>query len=293
MFNPFPLIKSIAQRGIESQERHPSDFVGEDGLLVCGICGEKKQKYRLVANPTEENPNRMSDVLSVCACRCEREKEAAEKRAKEEQIDKEYVKKLRQSSLMDEKFCSVSFDRFKKTKFNERNLKLCQRYATGFEQMFEKNQGLLLWGDVGTGKSFAAACIANFLLDRKISVVMTSFVKILAAIQKDWEQEEKIMTMLRQSQLVIFDDLGAERDTSFGIEKVYGIIDERYRLERPMILTTNLTVEQMKDEEDIRFRRIYDRIFETCYPIQFTGPSWRKVEAGSRFAEMSKLLGDD
>ena len=42
-----------------------------------------------------------------------------------------------------------------------------------FDEMLEKNQGLLFYGDVGTGKTFAAACIANYLLERRIPVVMT------------------------------------------------------------------------------------------------------------------------
>ena len=90
----------------------------------------------------------------------------------------------------------------------------------------------------------------------------------------------------------MFDDLGAERDSDYALEKVYGIVDARYRKQLPMIVTTNLPMEQMKGEEDIRYRRIYDRIFENCYPMQFTGPSWRRVEATRRFSEMSSLLKD-
>ena len=60
-----------------------------------------------------------------------------------------------------------------------------------------------------------------------------------------------------------------------------------------MILTTNLTIEEMKRDMDIRYSRIYDRIFEICYPMQFTGPSWRKTEASRRFDEMKKLLEED
>ena len=293
MFNPYEVMKSIAQRGLDNQKRGPGDYIDPDGLLRCGVCGERRQSYIDVPNPTDDDPDRKAKVLVTASCRCEKEREEAEKKAEQAKKDMEYISKLRGASLMDEKFRCSTFDSFKTTKFNARNLKLCQRYATGFDQMLEKNQGLIFWGDVGTGKSYAAACIANYLLARKVPVVMTSFVKILAAIQKDREQEQQIMSRLNRAKLVIFDDLGAERDTSFGIEKVYSIVDERYRQELPMILTTNLTIDQMKSETDIRYSRIYDRIFETCYPMQFTGPSWRKVEAGSRFAEMSKLLGDE
>lgn len=291
--NTFSLMMSIARRGLANQEKRPGDFVGDDGLLYCGVCGEKRQNYISVANPSDDDPERQSNVLVTASCKCDREKEEERKRAEQAEKDMAYIEKLRGASLMDDKFKSSTFENFKPNKFNTRNLKLCKRYATAFDLMMEKNQGLILWGDVGTGKSYAAACIANYLLDHKTPVVMTSFVKILAAIQKERDQEERIISRLNRAKLVIFDDLGAERDTSFGIEKVYSIVDERYRKQLPMILTTNLTLDQMKRETDIRFSRIYDRIFETCYPMQFTGPSWRRVEANSRFAEMSKLLGDE
>ena len=77
------------------------------------------------------------------------------------------------------------------------------------------------------------------------------------------------------------------------LEKVYNIVDSRYRKSLPMILTTNLTIEDMKSEVDMRYRRIYDRVFETCYPMQFTGPSWRMKEASRRYKDMEELLGVD
>lgn len=112
-------------------------------------------------------------------------------------------------------------------------------------------------------------------MEKGVPVVMTSFVKLLEIIQSTG-QESTILSNLNSAQLIIFDDLGAERGTDYTLEKVYNIVDSRYRKRLPMILTTNLTIEQMKDEQDIRYSRIYDRIFESCYPMQFTGPSWRK-----------------
>lgn len=287
------IMRAIAKRHIANQERRQGDFIGEDGLLRCGTCGEKRQAYISVAKPLPENPNHHERMLVATFCKCDEEREEKQKRERRAEKDMEYVEKLRATSLMDDMFKCSTFDRFETNKFNAKNLKLCKRYAEAFDQMLEKNQGLLLWGGVGTGKSFAAACIANYLLDRKVPVVMTSFVKILSAIQKDSGQEEHIIARLNRAKLVIFDDLGAERGTPFGIEKVYSIVDSRYRRQLPMIVTTNLTMDEMKADRDVNFSRIYDRLFETCYPMQFTGPSWRRVEAGSRFAEMSKLLEDE
>jgi DNA replication protein DnaC len=293
MFNALGFMENIAAKGIKNQVRNPGDYEDEEGLLVCGVCGEQRQKFIDFAAPTEDDPNHTKKLKVATMCRCEREVEERRKREKQNEEDMERIRKLKKASLMDEKLSGATFRNFKPTKYNARNLKLCQRYAEKFDLMLEKNQGLLFWGDVGTGKSFAAACIANYLLERKIPVIMTSFVKLLEVIQASREEEPAILNRLGYAKLVIFDDLGAERGTDYALEKVYNIIDSRYRKSLPMILTTNLTIEEMKRDMDIRYSRIYDRIFEICYPMQFTGPSWRKTEASRRFDEMKKLLEED
>ena len=293
MFNALGFMENIAAKGIKNQVRNPGDYEDEEGLLVCGVCGEQRQKFIDFAAPTEDDPNHTKKLKVATMCRCEREVEERRKREKQNEEDMERIRKLKKTSLMDEKLSGATFGNFKPTKYNARNLKLCQRYAEKFDLMLEKNQGLLFWGDVGTWKSFAAACIANYLLERKIPVIMTSFVKLLEVIQASREEEPAILNRLGYAKLVIFDDLGAERGTDYALEKVYNIIDSRYRKGLPMILTTNLTIEEMKRDMDTRYSRIYDRIFEICYPMQFTGPSWRKTEASRRFDEMKKLLEED
>ena len=292
MFNAFEFMKNIAAHSLSKQVRSPGDYVGPDGLLVCGKCGEAKQRFMDFANPTPEDPEHTSKLRVATMCHCEREIEGKKHEAQVAE-DMERIRKLKKASLMDEKFSAATFEHFKPTKYNGRNLKLCRRYAEKFDLMLEKNQGLLFWGDVGTGKSYAAACIANYLLDRKIPVIMTSFVKLLEVIQASREEEPAILSRLGYARLVIFDDLGAERGTDYALEKVYNIIDSRYRKGLPMVLTTNLSLDEMKREVDVRYSRIYDRIFENCYPMQFTGPSWRKVEASRRFKDMEKLLEED
>ena len=292
-FNPYAIMKTVAANGLRNQTRNDGDYEDENGILICGKCGEPRQRFMLFDDPTDDDPEHKSELKVVTMCRCEREEEEREKRKEEAAKDMEKIQRLRNASLLDEKLRGATFGAFKVTKYNERNLKLCRRYAMKFDQMVEKDQGLIFWGSVGTGKSFAAACIANYLLNRKVPVVMTSFVKLLEVFQSGRDEETSILNRLGYAKLVIFDDLGAERGTDFALEKVYNIVDSRYRKNLPMILTTNLTIEDMKSEVDMRYRRIYDRVFETCYPMQFTGPSWRMKEASRRYKDMEELLGVD
>lgn len=264
------------------------DYYDGEGFLVCGKCHTRRECIVQVPVIDRQGETRDLKVSVLCECRV-KAKEAEEERLRQEK-EMKVVNALKGKSLMDEQAAAAVFSNFRETKDNARNLRICRRYAEHFDEMIEKNQGLLLWGDVGTGKTFAAACIANYLLERRIPVVMTSFVKLLASMQGFREDEDKLITQLNRAKLLIIDDLGAERGTDFALEKVYNIVDSRYRAKKPVILTTNLTLKEMKETTDIRYSRIYDRIFEVCYPMQFTGMSWRKVEAARRFDEMKNLL---
>jgi len=293
IFNTFPMARRLAEKGIREQVINPSDVAGEDGTLYCGLCGEKKRMYKDFPDPVEGDEQRVSRLLVALECGCDRAKKEKEKQAAIDKADMESIEKLRVASLMDDHFRLCSFDSFQTNQYNQRNLKICRRYATAFDKMVSENRGLLLWGGVGTGKTFAAACIANYLLGKKVPVIMTSFLKILNMIQADRDQETRIINQLNRARLVVFDDMGVERGSDYVLEKVYSIIDSRYRRQLPMIVTTNLTMDEMKNETDIRYARIYDRLFETCYPMQFTGVSWRRVTAAKRFQEMGALFDED
>ena len=286
------IMKSIIKRAEAANKPEESDYYDDEGFLVCGKCHTRRQVEidmpDLERVPFDPDAKVRKKVPVSCRCRAEKQRrlELQEQQEKELQA----IGALKRQSLMDERLRSATFDNFKKTEANAWNLKLCLRFAEHFGEMLEKNQGLLFYGGVGTGKTFAAACIANYLLDRRVSVIMTSFVKLLDTMKGFREEDEALIHRLNKAKLLVIDDLGAERSTDTALEKVYNIIDSRYRAKRPVILTTNLSLSEMKETLDIRYTRIYDRIFEMCYPMQFEGQSWRKSEAARRGDEMRKFL---
>lgn len=288
----YALIQKIAKTSLDTQKPRPGDFE-VNGILYCGKCKKPRQGYMDVPSPTAGDQHDTIRVKVGFTCDCDKAEDERKQAAEQKKKDLERIKKLRSISLMDERMKESRFGTFEETKYNTQNLKLCRKYVNKFDQMMEENQGLLFWGDVGTGKSFAAACIANALLDKMHPVVMTSFVKLISAMDADRSISERLINQLNTADLVIFDDLGTERSTDTALEKVYNIIDSRYRRKRPMIVTTNVTMDQMKEEADLRYRRIYDRLFEGCFPMQFSGPSWRKKAAARSWDAMAKLLEDD
>lgn len=66
--------------------------------------------------------------------------------------------------------------------------------------------------------------------------------------------------------------------------------DSRYRSNKPLIVTKNLTLEQLQHPEDTAHARIYDRLLEMCVPVRFTGGNFRKVTAQQKMERIKKLM---
>ena len=170
-------------------------------------------------------------------------------------------------------------------KENEYKWKLPKKYVNESLAMKNDNVGLLLWGGIGYGKSFMAGCIANALLDEEITVKMTNF----AIISNDlfsYEDKNAYISWLCGFGLLIIDDLGAERHTEYTLESIFNVIDRRVRSKKPLIVTTNLSIGELKNAKADDERRIYDRILECCVPVCVDTKS-RRVEIG---AEKMRLM---
>ena len=240
-------------------EEADGDFRNEDGLLCCGVCGRQKECRTEI----------MGRLFTVpCLCKCgEEEWERKEREFKEEQR-RIRIENMRVSGISDESLRDVRFENSDGCE----NIQKCQAFVDHWDEIKEQNTGLLMSGPVGTGKTYAAACIANALIDRGIPVLMTNFPTILST--STFEMNELVRQAMEYD-LIIVDDLGVERDTEYSSETVYQFIDARYRCGKPMIVTTNLSLKDLRVQDGLRYKRIYDRVLEMCVPMVFTGESRR------------------
>lgn len=255
-------------------------------MVYCETCGKAIQKE--IEWPLFDGTGRTQTrvVNVVCDCIIKKDHETKQRLEQEEQL--RTLQSLRKVSMMDYSLNTASFAGYEITQENKKPYTIALNYLNNFEKMKENGQGLLMWGDVGTGKSYTAACIANGLLSKNRPVVMISIIK-LVELSGNESFEDAINNMCK-ADLLIIDDLGAERSTDYVLEKVYNVIDTRYRIRKPMIITTNVQMREMKETADIRYSRIYDRLFEMCYPVKFTGQSMRKKEASKRYYGLKELL---
>lgn len=165
------------------------------------------------------------------------------------------------------------------------------RYVEQWQTMRSENLGLLLWGGVGTGKSFPAGCIANALIEQEVPVRMTNFARILNDLNSSFSGRNEVVDKLCRYPLLIIDDFGMERGTEYALEQIYNIVDSRYRSWKPLIVTTNLALDEMRHPQDTAHARIYDRLLEMCVPISCIGVSFRKENAQEKLERLKLLIG--
>lgn len=173
-----------------------------------------------------------------------------------------------------------------------KQMEAARSFAAHFAELETQGLGLIFWGMPGGGKTFAAACIANALIETGVSVRMATMGDILNKLPA-LSAPDKLFYLdgLKTCGLLILDDLGMERRTDYAREQVFSIIDGRYLSKRPMIITTNLSLQHMKTSPDLADRRIFDRVLEVCVPVCFDSESLRREKARENLKKFKQIAG--
>lgn len=256
--------------------------------MKCKYCGKE---YKVNTNIPAFLPDSWKEkVKYIPSCDCSEKMQKKEFKQQELKLEKQRVinkvKKYKEISIMDSKLLKSTFDI---AEMGGRHMSLCKRYAEKFVELGTAPQGLFLYGSVGTGKTFASACIANYLMENGKTVLIMNLGLYLIKLQKDWaEAESDVLNYVKNCDLLIVDDLGVEKTSEWVRDKVFTLVDTRYRAEKPLIITTNLNLRGEDEKTSIEGRygiRTADRIDEMCYSFQVTGESRRKAMLKNDFLE--------
>ncbi len=250
-----------------------------NGLRHCANCNTPRQHI-----VTLFGEQRVVPVM----CRCMEEKEALRKREAEQQAHNAEVSRLRGLCFGEPALQACRFETAQPSTLIDR----AKSYAGRFDRLYAENIGAMFTGEVGSGKTFAAACVANALVARCVSVRMRSLPRLLADLQSRWDKSE-LLSELAACSLLILDDLGSERSTDYALEQLFLVIDTRYRAGKPLIVTTNLTAEELKNPADLRYERIYDRIAELCVAVVAPGHTRREAVRQQKRRRALALLGEE
>lgn len=151
-------------------------------------------------------------------------------------------------------------------------------------------RGLLIEGHVGSGKSYLMGCIANYLIDRDIEIRYIVYGELIETIKSSFNSKsdttmESILKELQEVPVLLIDDLGTEHITDFTSSTLYQIIDKRYREERPFIVTSNFSPNELSHQMGLMGERIFHRIVETCRYLQLVGNVREQIALSRRGAD--------
>lgn len=275
-------IEGIVKAASAINGMQEGDYRGEDGLLYCGKCHTVKQHR-------EEHWLGGGERLLPIQCKCAREARLKREEARRAEERKYRLEGMRRTGFPDAEMLKWTFDA--DDGMSEKTMMVARNYVDNFEAFKAKGKGLLLFGTVGCGKSFAAACIANELINRGVPCMMTNFSRIVNQLSESFEGRQRYIDRLNCFKLLVIDDLAAERDTEYMWEQVMNVVDSRYRAGLPLIVTTNLTAQELSSPSDVRKARVYSRLLEMCLPFHVEGADRRRVKAHDDVAELRGLLG--
>ena len=275
-------IRPLKEDGTWGQKQKKVPVLTPDGQPVLNQKGQLV--FRAVHTTDWSRKETLKKHSRQCAC---------DRKAYEE--EQKYFKDKEHRELVNRN-TSICFDEsrmeewtFENADMSDAVMHKAKNYVDNWDEMKRNHIGCLFWGPVGTGKSYIAGCIANELLKQEVTVKMTNFNTIIDDIFPLADKTEYI-NALASYQLLIIDDLGVERNSEYALGIIFSVIDRRIRSGRPLIITTNLPLKEIKNETMLDKRRIYDRILEMCTPMYVGGTSKREAIASMKMEKAKTLL---
>lgn len=269
-----------------SLDRTDFPIISPDQTVLerCPVCGEATL-IEVTMTCGQQQKTMQRHVSCACA---RKQRETEEAQARQREFEAQLVQAWAGTGLAITTFRHDTFDADDGA--NEKISRTCRRYVEKWPEILKQNYGALFSGSVGTGKTFLAHAIANALIEQGVSTLVTNFSKILNTVMSSRDRQQ-ILDSLNAYQLLVIDDLGAERGTDFAREVTCSVIDQRGQAGLPLIITTNLSLKEIKETSDMSLRRIYDRL-ETLCPITICmdGASRRTADAARRKQAARELL---
>ena len=179
------------------------------------------------------------------------------------------------------RYRGVSFERQPVADMDPYVVQRVRQFVRRIEKNLDEGRGLWFFGDVGTGKTSLAMIVSKAALEAGRSVAIYSVPRLLADIKETYEADAdrsyaELFRRLCEVDLLHLDDLGAEKRTEWVLEQLYSIVNERWQNERSILVTTNLELDDLR--EQIGFRTV-SRLQEMCTAIPLKGRDLRQVAA--------------
>lgn len=188
---------------------------------------------------------------------------------------KEVINKIYKQNYIGRKFQNLNFENFNRNSENELAIEIAKDYVNK-NITSAKNNGLIIMGESGVGKTHLAASIANKLIENDKIVLMGRLTTLLDMIKGTFKDntksENELIELYSNVDMIIIDDLGTEKISNWALEKLYTIIENRNENRLPIIITTRFNKQglierfsQCLDEQLVD--AIISKLYQMCYGV--------------------------
>lgn len=189
------------------------------------------------------------------------------------------INKLMQESGISARFTQKTFGNFKITPETMYAFNMCRDFVVRYKP---KVKGLRIWGNYGTGKTHLATAIVNNLLTKNVPCMFVVVPELLEYIRAGIKNEDtaqtatKIIDLAKKADVLVMDDLGAEKPSMWVKEQLFILINARYENSLTTIITTNLNTSELVEQIG---QRIVSRIVEMTEAVKIEADDYRLRKA--------------
>ncbi len=216
-------------------------------------------------------------------CKCPDKALAMEIEKNVEMLKKDrFFRYFNRNSLMNEDLKSATFESYQPTTSLQEKVKsLCMAYARNFNlKNGQQPKNLLIFGETGIGKSHLSISILKVVMEKEYSGLFISLPLLLTLIKNTYSKYDDsgltavdILNKMKDIDLLVIDDMGAEAGSNHDIQKIFELLDSR--LGKPTIFTTNLKHDQFTE---VFGKRNTSRILKNTFILKLDGIDYRKKD---------------
>ncbi|MGM9526565.1 MAG: ATP-binding protein [Peptococcaceae bacterium] len=200
-----------------------------------------------------------------------------------ERLDELFLRSGMSEAMRNFTFHNFDVQYYEKPDEMEAKVAWCQQFARQAQQG-SSEQSLFLTGGVGRGKTHLAAAIANLVLEKGGTVIYRRAVDLFELIRQYRYEEnrqklDEMMEQLRSCDLLVIDDLGAERTTEFVVEQLVVLLEDRNYRNKPWIITSNLNINEITSTYN---DRTADRILDKAVLFKLEMPDSVRMQNARR-----------